>query len=174
MAPKATSLIWNYYIKENINFAKCKACSKKLLTKSSNTKGLWVHLKAIHHLDNIEIEKLVNAQKIQKSNENESIRKETYNNNEAQPTLKQMFVKKEKYESTHSKQKKFDSLIVDYLTEGNFPAFSSVETEGFQNLFELADSKLTVKSRFTYSRRVEEKHKKHNVRSARHCCIMQT
>ena len=44
------------------------------------------------------------------------------------------------------------------MTEGNFPAFSSVETEGFKKLFNVADSKLTVKSRHTFSRKVEAKH----------------
>ena len=66
MAPRSTSLIWNYYVKENSDLAKCKSCSKKLLTKSSNTKGLWVHLKSIHPVDNIELDKLVAEQKILK------------------------------------------------------------------------------------------------------------
>ena len=145
MAPRTTSLIWQYYVKENNDLAKCKACSKKLLTKSSNTKGLWVHLKAIHPFDNIQLEKIVTDQKVEKHKENE-YQKIKLNKNASQPTLKQIFVKKEKYESNHLKQIKFDSLIVDYLTEGNFPSFSSVETEGFQKLFELADPKLTVKS----------------------------
>ena len=44
MAPKSTSLIWNHFEKENSNLATCKICRKKLLTKNSNTKGLWTHL----------------------------------------------------------------------------------------------------------------------------------
>ena len=66
MAPRSTSLIWNYFIKENSNLAKCKSCSKKLLTKNYNTKGLWVHLKSTHPINNIEVTKLVNEQKIEK------------------------------------------------------------------------------------------------------------
>ena len=60
MAPKSTSLIWNFYSKENANLAKCNLCSKKLLTKNCNTKGLWVHIRSLHPADNIELNKLVN------------------------------------------------------------------------------------------------------------------
>ena len=66
MAPRQTALIWNYYQKENNNIAKCILCSKKLLTKNSNTKGLWVHLKSMHPVNNMELEKLVSDKKVQK------------------------------------------------------------------------------------------------------------
>ena len=45
--------------------------------------------------------------------------------------------------------------MIDFFNEGNFPA----ETEGFKKLFNISDTKLMVKSRYTYSRKVEEKHK---------------
>ena len=47
--------------------------------------------------------KIVNADKEKKSKEKELIRKNVsnVNNNDVQPTLKQLFVKKEKYESSH-------------------------------------------------------------------------
>ena len=75
MAPKSTSLIWNFYSKENADLAKCNLCSKKLLTKNCNTKGLWVHIRSIHPADNIELNKLVNEDKILKSKQTEIIRK---------------------------------------------------------------------------------------------------
>lgn len=49
--------------------------------------------------------------------------------------------------------------MLDYLTEGHFPSFNSLESEGFKDLIEVADEKITVKSRFTYSRNIDEKHK---------------
>ena len=47
--------------------------------------------------------KIVNADKEKKSKEKELIRKNVsnVNNNDVQPTLNQLFVKKEKYESSH-------------------------------------------------------------------------
>ena len=47
-------------------------------------------------MDNIELEKLATEQKIEKSKEYEYLRKKL-NNNDSQPILKQLFVKKEKY-----------------------------------------------------------------------------
>ena len=99
MAPKSTSLVWNYFEKETSNIAKCNLCSKK----NANTKGLWSHVKLKHPIDNMELGKLVNEDVIKKSKENEMLRKTTSNpnNNEVQPTLKQMYTKKEKYESNN-------------------------------------------------------------------------
>jgi hypothetical protein len=54
--------------------AKCILCSKKLLTKNSNTKGLWVHLKSMHPVNNMELEKLVSDKKVQKSKEIELVK----------------------------------------------------------------------------------------------------
>ena len=39
--------------------SKCKVCRKQLLTKQSNTKGLWVHLTSLHPVDHSELNKLV-------------------------------------------------------------------------------------------------------------------
>ena len=47
MAQKTTSLIWNHFLKENSNLAKCTNCGKKIFTKNYNTKGLWSPLKSI-------------------------------------------------------------------------------------------------------------------------------
>ena len=58
MGPKSTSLVWNYFLKENANFAKCNLCSKKILTKNENTNGLLSHIKLGHPIDNIEFGKL--------------------------------------------------------------------------------------------------------------------
>ena len=67
MAPRApTSLIWNYFVKENKDLSKCKACSKKLMTKQSNTKGLWVHLKSLHPVDHNELNLMVQEEKLNK------------------------------------------------------------------------------------------------------------
>jgi hypothetical protein len=63
-------------------------------------------------MDNIELEKLATEQKMEKSKEYEYLRKKL-NNNDSQPTLKQLFVKKEKYESSHPKQIKFDCRLFD-------------------------------------------------------------
>ena len=161
MAPRTTSLIWNHFLKLDDNVAKCKECSKKILTKNHNTKGLWKHLQSIHPIDHFNLEKNAAELRIKKSNEIETIRKETFRNNNVskQPTLKAVIEANSKYDSSHPKQQKFDDAIVEYLTDGNFPAFSSVETQGFKKLFDVADSKLTVKSRHTYARKVDEKHK---------------
>ena len=84
------------------------------MTKNANTKGLWSHIKLGHQIDNIELGKLVNEEKVKKSQDNENIRKiSQLNNNDLQPTLKQMFTKNEKYESTHHKQRQFDDAIVE-------------------------------------------------------------
>ena len=39
---------------------------------------------------------------------------------------------------------KFNDAVVDFLTDGNFPSFSCVETEGFQTLIDIAQSKLVL------------------------------
>ena len=75
MAPISISLIWTYFLKEKPNIAKCTLCSKKLMTKNGNTKGLWTHIKSMHPCDSIELNKLVNQEKINKSNESEMNRK---------------------------------------------------------------------------------------------------
>ena len=69
MAPRANSHIWNNFTRETKDLAKCKSCGKKLLTKQSNTKGLWVHLKALHPDDYIELDKLVQEEKVKQSKE---------------------------------------------------------------------------------------------------------
>ena len=60
MTPQCpTSLIWNYFDRETKDLSKCKGCRKQLLTKQSNTKGLWVHLRSLHPVDHSELNKLV-------------------------------------------------------------------------------------------------------------------
>lgn len=63
------SPIWNYFVRENKDLSKCKSCGKKLMTKLSNTKGLWTHIKSLHYADYIELDKLVKEEKIKTSNE---------------------------------------------------------------------------------------------------------
>ena len=74
MGSKSTSLVWNYFQKENANLAKCNLCSKKILTKNANTK-------LGHPIVNIELGKLVNEEKVKKSKDNENMRKTSQFNN---------------------------------------------------------------------------------------------
>ena len=102
MAPKSTSLIWNHFEKENSNIVTCKICCQKILTKNSNTKGLWTHLKSIYPIDHHNLDKLGEELKNKQSIENEASGKKVLNLNT-------------KYESNHPKQTKFDKAMVDFF-----------------------------------------------------------
>ena len=55
------------------------------MTKNANTKakGLWSHIQLGHPIDNIELGKLVNEEKVKKSKDNENMRKTSqFNNND--------------------------------------------------------------------------------------------
>ena len=66
--------------------------------------------------------------------------------------LKQVLFKKEKYSSSHLKQIKFDKVVLNYWTDSTFSSFSSLESDGFKKMIDIADEKLTIKSRVPYSR----------------------
>ena len=83
-----------------------------MLKKNANTKGLWSHIQLGHPIDNIELGKVGNEEKVKKSKDNENMRKTSqFNNMDLQPTLKQIFNKNEKYESNHHKQMRFCNLL---------------------------------------------------------------
>ena len=142
MSTKSPAVVWNYYSKSCPEFAKCNTCAQRIQTKLSNTKGLHTHLKSKHVLLYNELQELSKIEMNKKM-----LKKEAQIKKEAQPSIISAFDKNVKYPSNHPKQVKFDNAVLDYLTEGHFPSFNSLESEGFKKLIEVADEKLTVKAK---------------------------
>ena len=65
----------------------------------------------------------------------------------------EMLETKSKYDKDNSIQKQFDSAMLDYFCT-NLASFSAVEGRGFKKLFDIANPKLSLHHRTTYSRKL--------------------
>ena len=65
----------------------------------------------------------------------------------------EMLETKSKYDKDISIQKQFDSAMLDYFCT-DLASFSAVEGRGFKKLFDIANPKLSLHHRTTYSRKL--------------------
>ena len=70
-----------------------------------------------------------------------------------QPKVSEVFMKLNKYNRNGPAQNKFDDAVLELLSVNCLP-FSLVDTPEWRALIELLDRRITVKSRFTYQRKM--------------------
>ncbi|XP_065662997.1 E3 SUMO-protein ligase ZBED1-like [Hydra vulgaris] len=138
MSPRKNK-IWRYFQKTS-DGAKCKACKKSLKTKDGNTSGLHRHLEKKHSQDYVEYSEKTDDSLLPPPKKKKRI-------------MVEMLETKSKYDKDNSIQKQFDSAMLDYFCT-DLASFSAVEGRGFKKLFDIANPKLSVHHRTTYSRKL--------------------
>ncbi len=131
---------------------RCNTCLHILKTQNSNTTNLWGHLRAKHHKIHAQLEE-------RQDKKIEEFRKKRPKEDAGEGSskkrvvfMKDCFECHTKYEDSHKKQKKFDQAIMRFIIKDLQPFFSVVEGEGCNELIAVADPKLKVKHRTTFSR----------------------
>ena len=138
MSPRKNK-IWRYFQKTS-HGAECKACIKSLKTKDGNTSGLHRHLEKKHSQDYVEYSEKTDDSLLPPAKKK-------------QRTMVEMLEIKSKYDKENSIQKQFDSAMLDYFCT-DLASFSAVEGRGFKKLFDIANPKLSLHHRTTYSRKL--------------------
>ncbi|XP_065642554.1 E3 SUMO-protein ligase ZBED1-like [Hydra vulgaris] len=131
--------IWRYFQKTS-DGADCKACKKSLKTKDGNTSGLHRHLEKKHSHDYVEYSEKTDDSLLPPPKKK-------------QRTMVEMLETKSKYDKVNSIQKQFDSAMLDYFCI-DLASFSAVEGICFKKLFDIANPKLSLHRRTTYSRKL--------------------
>ena len=157
-----SSLLWEYFVKAEGGTATCKKCLKTFQTKSGNTSSLRKHLQSMHKEQFV---KIVEDEKVRKEKSEEAKNEKRDNSvgaDQGTSKMKQPRLdfsdRSEKYPNTSEKQKKFDHAIVDFLADTFIP-FNVTGQDSFKKLFNIADKRLAVKDRTTYSRMVDDSSK---------------
>ena len=157
-----SSLLWEYFVKAEGGTATCKKCLKTFQTKSGNTSSLRKHLQSMHKEQFV---KIVEDEKVRKEKSEEAKNEKRDNSvgaDQGTSKMKQPRLdfsdRSEKYPNTSEKQKKFDHAIVDFLADTFIP-FNVTGQDSFKKLFDIADKRLAVKDRTTYSRMVDDSSK---------------
>ena len=135
MSPRKNK-IWRYFQKAS-DGAKCKACKKPLKTKDGNTSGLHCYLEKKHSQDYVEYSEKTDGSLLPPPKKK-------------QRTMVEMLETKSKYDKDNSIQKQFDTAMLDYFCT-DLASFSAVEGSGFKKLFDIANPKLSLHHRTTYS-----------------------
>ena len=160
------SLVWNHFKKLDKKESKCNFCSDILQTSNGNTSALKKHLKK----HPTELAKLLAAEKEREqsgpqakksrvpspNNEDNSMESENAGPSAPRlitPTLAQFTEKFTKYGPLSSQQQEFDTSMVDNMCCTGIPFNWAAHPKTIE-LFNVANCKLTVKSRTTYSRMV--------------------
>ena len=134
------SAIWNFFDKktDNPNKAICKTCEKEYSCPGGTTTSLTGHLK-LHNEAFKEYEEMKKKRPASSSAGNEKSKQ----------------AKLDFPVGGGATQKLMDEAVVDFLAESH-SAFRVVDLPSFKNMFKVANSKVTIKSREFYSKLVSK------------------
>lgn len=136
---KFKSIIWEHFeMLEEGQTAKCKTCLSIVKRKLGNTSNLWSHLKNNHR-------------NLLKDLQQRKGQIQAKSNNTRQPAITSCFATTSKYASCDDKQVAFDKAIMNFIVKDLRP-FSVVSGHGFKEMIEVANPRLVVKDRTTFSR----------------------
>jgi adenylate kinase len=149
--------IWEYFTKitdtDGLKKAKCNTCGKHLSNTGGNTKSMNVHLKAMHKKLNDKYES--DKEKFEATR----VKKRPAEENKGEPEKKQQKLSFEPTGIDPKLQNDFDEAVIDFASENKI-SFNALGSESFKKMIRVANKKIKVKHRTTYSLMTTKKARK--------------
>ena len=145
------SVVWDYFVKDATGGV-CNTCKKHIPTKHGNTSGMIRHL-ALHKIPHQEYMDKKTARDDIKKKESEAKKRKAFDFEKVPTKQAKLDFKPPTDPAT---QKKFDDALLEYIADFGV---SFRQAAGLKNLMTVVNRKIKVPSRWTLSRKIENKAK---------------